>query len=72
MVRSFKQYDNIEMWKPFMEQDYGNVTIFASIDGIGKNAEYSRKGTKWNIIEENIKKWEIQNRFLHGKREKYI
>ena len=52
----FKKYDNIEMWKPFIEQDYGNVTIFASIDGFGKNAEYSRKGTKWNVIEENIKK----------------
>ena len=52
----FKKYDNIEMWKPFIEQDYGNVTIFASIDGFGKNAEYSRKGTKWNVIEENVKK----------------
>ena len=51
----FKQYDNIELWKPFIEQDYGNVTLFASIDGVGKNAEYSRKGTKWNVIEENIK-----------------
>lgn len=52
----FKKYDNIELWKPFIEKDYGNVTIFASIDGVGKNAEYSRKGTKWNVIEENIKK----------------
>jgi radical SAM protein with 4Fe4S-binding SPASM domain len=52
----FKQYDNLELWKPFIEQDYGNVTIFASIDGFGINAEYSRKGTKWNVIEENIKK----------------
>ena len=42
--------------KPFIEQDFGNVTLFASIDGIGINAEYSRKGTKWNVIEENIKK----------------
>ena len=52
----FKNYDNLELWKPFIEQDYGNVTIFASIDGVGKNAEYSRKGTKWNVIEENIKR----------------
>ena len=52
----FKKYDNIELWKPFIEQDFGNVTLFASIDGIGINAEYSRKGTKWNVIEENIKK----------------
>jgi len=52
----FKQYDNLELWKPFIEQDYGNVTIFASIDGYGKSAEYSRKGTKWDVIEENVKK----------------
>ena len=52
----FKQYDNLELWKPFIEQDYGNVTIFASIDGYGDSAEYSRKGTKWNVIEDNIKK----------------
>ena len=51
----FKQFDNIELWKPFMERDYANVTIFASIDGYGKNAEYSRKGTKWDIIEKNVK-----------------
>jgi radical SAM protein with 4Fe4S-binding SPASM domain len=53
---TFKQYNNIELWKPFIEQDYANVTIFASIDGIGKNAEYSRKGTKWDVIENNIKR----------------
>jgi len=52
----FKKYDNIELWKPFMEKNNLNVTIFASIDGIGKSAEYSRKGTKWDVIEENIKK----------------
>jgi len=52
----FKQYDNLELWKPFIEQDYGNVTIFASIDGYGDSAEYSRKGPKWNVIQENIKK----------------
>lgn len=53
---NFKKYDNIELWKPFIEKDYANVTLFASIDGVGKNAEYSRKGTKWNVIEANIKR----------------
>lgn len=52
----FKQYDNLELWKPFKERDYGNVSIFASIDGIGKVAEYSRKGTKWETIEQNLVK----------------
>ena len=51
----FKQFDNIQLWKPFMEKDYTNVTVFASIDGFGKNAEYSRKGTKWDVIEQNVK-----------------
>jgi len=50
----FKQYDNLELWKPFKERDYANVSIFASIDGIGKVAEYSRKGTKWETIEQNL------------------
>ena len=52
----FKKWDNIELWKPFKENNYTNVSIFASIDGIGKVAEYSRKGTKWDIVEGNIKR----------------
>ena len=52
----FKKWDNIELWKPFKEASYGNVSIFASVDGIDKNAEYSRKGTNWNTIESNLKR----------------
>ena len=52
----FKKWDNLELWKPFRDREYTNVSIFASIDGIGKNAEYSRKGTKWDVVEGNIKR----------------
>ena len=51
----FKNWDNLELWKPFKECNYGNVSIFASVDGIGKVAEYSRKGTDWSVIEGNLK-----------------
>jgi radical SAM protein with 4Fe4S-binding SPASM domain len=47
----YKDYDLINIWKKFKD-----VRIFASIDGIGKNAEYSRAGTNWEKIEENLKK----------------
>ena len=51
----FKKWNNLELWKPFKEKDYSNVSIFASIDGLGKVAEYSRKGTNWLTIEDNLK-----------------
>jgi MoaA/NifB/PqqE/SkfB family radical SAM enzyme len=53
----FKQWDNIELWKNFKDEN-GNstVSIFASIDGINETAEYIRKGTKWKIVEGNIKR----------------
>lgn len=52
----FKKWDNIELWKKFKQRDYLNVSIFASIDGYEERAEYSRKGTKWDVVENNIKK----------------
>ena len=47
----YKDYDLINIWKRFK-----NVKIFASIDGIDENAEYSRSGTNWSKVEENLKK----------------
>lgn len=47
----YKSWECLEMWKNFK-----NVSIFASIDDFGPAAEYSRKGTKWDHIESNIKK----------------
>jgi MoaA/NifB/PqqE/SkfB family radical SAM enzyme len=52
----FKKWDNLELWKPFKERSDLNVNIFASIDAYGPRAEYSRKGTKWPTIENNIKR----------------
>lgn len=52
----FKKWDIIELWKPFIKDNVDNVRVFASLDAIGEFAEYSRKGTKWLNIENNIKK----------------
>ena len=39
-----------EYWKKF-----SSVSVGASLDGMGQYAEYIRKGTKWNIVEQNRK-----------------
>ncbi len=46
----YKSYDLINIWKKFKK-----VEIFASIDGYGENAEYSRHGTDWPKVEKNLK-----------------
>lgn len=33
---------------------FKHVRFVASIDGVGKTAEYIRHGTKWNVVRENI------------------
>lgn len=55
-ILQYKKWNLIELWSKFAEKSYENVDIYASIDGIGKQAEYSRKGTDWNKILTNIKK----------------
>lgn len=50
----FKKYHIFDFWKHFTKKDKHNVKIFASIDAFGKVAEYSRKGTDWAKIEQNI------------------
>lgn len=52
----FKKWDNLKIWEPFRKVNNDNVAIFASIDGINEVAEYKRKGTKWPVVEGNIKK----------------
>ena len=49
---TFKRWNVIELWNQFPKD---NVLIYASLDAMGTIAEYVRKGTKWNVIEENIK-----------------
>ena len=48
---NFKHFDLIEMWSKF-----DSVQINPSLDDIGARAEYIRKGTVWNDIEENLVK----------------
>jgi sulfatase maturation enzyme AslB (radical SAM superfamily) len=37
-----------DYWKKF-----DSVSVGASLDAMGKHAEYIRKGTKWDVVEEN-------------------
>jgi radical SAM protein with 4Fe4S-binding SPASM domain len=45
---SYKKYNAVDYWKKF-----SNVTVGASIDLIGPQAEYVRSGTDYNVLEEN-------------------
>lgn len=64
-----KEYDMVDIWKKFNKctnQTCGpQVAISASIDAIGKRAEYIRHGTDWPTIEKHLK---IMNH-LHGHHE---
>jgi MoaA/NifB/PqqE/SkfB family radical SAM enzyme len=48
----FKKWNVIELWNKF---EKNNIQMYASLDAMNDIAEYVRKGTKWNEIEENIK-----------------
>jgi sulfatase maturation enzyme AslB (radical SAM superfamily) len=39
---------------------FKSVEFIASIDGVDKTAEYIRHGTKWNVVEKNIKEFAKQ------------
>lgn len=45
---TFKDDNVLDYWKLFK-----NVSVGASLDGMGSRAEYIRKGTKWDQIERN-------------------
>lgn len=45
----YKSYDLVNIWKKFKK-----VQIYASIDGVGENAEFSRSGTVWKKVESNL------------------
>lgn len=50
-VFKYKNKNVIDYWKKFKR-----VKIFASLDASGSLAEYLRKGTEWDEIEENVKR----------------
>ena len=45
---NLKNEDVLDYWRLFK-----NVSVGASLDGMGPRAEYLRKGTKWDLIERN-------------------
>jgi radical SAM protein with 4Fe4S-binding SPASM domain len=47
---SYKKWNNIDLWKHFEL-----VQVMASLDGFGPRGEYIRKGTKWEVIDNNIR-----------------
>lgn len=46
----YKRYDIIELWNKFKKVD-----VWASLDGMGEQGDYQRKGQRWKEIEENIR-----------------
>ncbi|MHB2026796.1 MAG: twitch domain-containing radical SAM protein [Elusimicrobiota bacterium] len=47
-VTKFRDYDVFKMWKMFQ-----HVQVIASLDAMGRRAEYMRKGQRWPEIERN-------------------
>jgi len=52
----YKHWEVLPMWKTLHKVNPWNLRIVASLDAIGEVAEYVRTGTKWDVIEQNIKK----------------
>jgi MoaA/NifB/PqqE/SkfB family radical SAM enzyme len=46
----YKQNNVIELWNKFRKVD-----VWASLDGMGAQGDYQRKGQRWGEIEENIR-----------------
>lgn len=46
----YKEFSIIELWNKF-----DSVDIWASLDGMGAQGDYHRKGQKWERIEDNIR-----------------
>lgn len=53
-------FTNCSVYNPlFIDRlkKFRKVRFVMSIDGVGKTAEYQRKGTDWNVVEQNIYKF---------------
>lgn len=53
-------YSNCSVWNPlFIDRllKFRRARFVMSIDGVDKVAEYNRKGTKWDVVRENIFKF---------------
>ena len=51
-VLSYKGKNVLDYWNKWNPD---KLTIFASIDEIGDRAEYIRKGTRWEIVDKNLR-----------------
>lgn len=49
-ILRYKQYHLIDLWKKFER-----VEVWASLDAMGAQGDYQRKGQKWSHIEQNIR-----------------
>ena len=47
--KKFKNYDIKKLWSNFK-----TIQLWPSLDGIGKRAEYGRKGLKWEVFVDNL------------------
>jgi MoaA/NifB/PqqE/SkfB family radical SAM enzyme len=55
-------FTNCSVYNPlFIERlkKFKKVRFVMSIDGVGKTAEYQRKGTDWSVVEQNIYKYVV-------------
>jgi radical SAM protein with 4Fe4S-binding SPASM domain len=60
----YKSYDVLKYWNKWNPE---KLFVGASIDEIGNRAEYMRSGTKWSVVEKNLKTITKQpfNREIH-------
>lgn len=49
-ILRYKQHNLIDLWNKFTKVD-----VWASLDGMGEQGDYQRKGQNWKKIEENIR-----------------
>lgn len=57
-IMTYKNKNILDYWNKW---DPKRLTVFASIDEIDERAEYIRRGTKWSIIDKNLKTIAKQN-----------
>ena len=51
----FKKWNLEKLWKPFIDDKNGKVSVMVSLDAVGELSELARHGTNWNELYNNIK-----------------
>ena len=52
----FKKWDVVPMWKKIVEMNSWNLRLVTSLDGVDDVIEYVRTGTKWDVVDQNIRR----------------